>query len=92
MLASVAGSVLIGVVAGVAVIVVGGWLLSRCLKIVQQGSVGVVKRLGEFKAVMQPGLHVLTPVIDRMEKVDVREFPMTGDQQAVITKETCPFR
>jgi regulator of protease activity HflC (stomatin/prohibitin superfamily) len=87
LLASVAGSVLIGVVAGVAVIVVGGYLLSRCLKIVQQGSVGVVKRLGEFKAVMQPGLHVLTPIIDRMEKVDVREFPMTGDQQAVITKD-----
>jgi len=82
LLASIAGSVLVGVVAGVVIIVVGGWLLSRCLKIVQQGSVGVVKRLGEFKAVMQPGLHVLTPIIDR-----IREFPMTGDQQAVITKD-----
>ena len=27
------------------------------------------------------------PFIDKMEKVDVREFPMTGDQQAVITKD-----
>jgi regulator of protease activity HflC (stomatin/prohibitin superfamily) len=72
-------------------VVVGGalalWLVSRCLKIVQQGSVGVVKRLGEFKSVQQPGLHVLTPFIDKMEKIDVREFPMTGDQQAVITKD-----
>ena len=48
---------------------------------------GVVKRLGEFKAVMQPGMHILAPFVDRMEKVDVREFPMTGDQQAVITKD-----
>src|SRR5271157_3341297 len=63
------------------------WLVSRCLKIVQQGSVGVIKRLGEFKSVQQPGLHVLTPFIDKMEKIDVREFPMTGDQQAVITKD-----
>jgi regulator of protease activity HflC (stomatin/prohibitin superfamily) len=74
-----------------AAVVVGGalglWLLSRCVKIVQQGSVGVVKRLGEFKAVQQPGMHVLTPFIDKMEKIDVREFPMTGDQQAVITKD-----
>jgi regulator of protease activity HflC (stomatin/prohibitin superfamily) len=36
---------------------------------------------------MQPGMHILAPFIDRMEKVDVREFPMTGDQQAVITKD-----
>jgi regulator of protease activity HflC (stomatin/prohibitin superfamily) len=87
---------LIGGVAEVALItflavLVGGglalWLLSRCVKIVQQGSVGVVKRLGEFKGVHQPGMHVLTPFIDRMEKIDVREFPMTGDQQAVITKD-----
>ncbi|HVT42065.1 MAG TPA: SPFH domain-containing protein [Acidimicrobiales bacterium] len=65
----------------------GLWLITRCVKIVQQGSVGVVKRLGEFRAVMQPGMHILAPFIDRMEKVDVREFPMTGDQQAVITKD-----
>jgi regulator of protease activity HflC (stomatin/prohibitin superfamily) len=27
------------------------------------------------------------PLADRMDKVDVREFPRTGDQQAVITKD-----
>ena len=47
----------------------------------------MVKRLGEFKSVGQPGMHILTPFIDKMDKVDVREFPMTGDQQAVITKD-----
>jgi regulator of protease activity HflC (stomatin/prohibitin superfamily) len=87
MLAS-AGEV-IGIV--VAVVVVGGggavWFASRCLKIVQQGSVGVVKRLGQFRSVDQPGLRVLRPFVDRMEKVDMREFPMTGDQQSVITKD-----
>src|SRR6202044_2775646 len=35
----------------------------------------------------QPGMRILLPFIDKMEKVDVREFPMTGDQQAVITKD-----
>lgn len=87
LLASAAEAVLVGVAAGVVVVAAGLWLVTRCLKIVQQGSVGVVKRLGEFRAVMQPGLHVLAPFIDRMDKVDVREFPMTGDQQAVITKD-----
>jgi regulator of protease activity HflC (stomatin/prohibitin superfamily) len=87
LLASAAGAVVAGVAAGVVIVILGVWLFTRCVKIVQQGSVGVVKRLGEFKAVMQPGMHILAPFIDRMEKVDVREFPMTGDQQAVITKD-----
>jgi regulator of protease activity HflC (stomatin/prohibitin superfamily) len=82
-----AGAVVIGVAVGVVVLALGAWLFSRCVKIVQQGSVGVVKRLGEFRAVGQPGMHVLAPFVDRMVKVDVREFPMTGDQQAVITKD-----
>jgi regulator of protease activity HflC (stomatin/prohibitin superfamily) len=87
MLAS-AGEI-VGIVAVVVVAGVGlaAWFMSRCLKIVQQGSVGVVKRLGQFRSVDQPGLRVLRPFVDRMEKVDMREFPMTGDQQSVITKD-----
>ncbi len=85
-----AGVFEVAIVTAAAVIVggaIGLWFLSRFVRIVQQGSVGVVKRLGEFRGVMQPGMHILTPFIDKMDKVDVREFPMTGDQQAVITKD-----
>jgi regulator of protease activity HflC (stomatin/prohibitin superfamily) len=87
MLVGSADAILVGIASAVVVVGAALWLLGRSLKIVQQGSVGVVKRLGEFRAVGQPGMHVLAPFIDRMEKVDVREFPMTGDQQAVITKD-----
>ena len=86
-----------GLVTGVAVgVVVGAGaviaLVSRSMRIVQQGSVGVVKRLGEFRGVRQPGLHPLMPFADRMVKVDMREFPMTGDQQSVITKDNVALR
>ncbi len=74
------------VVAIVAAALVLSFLRSS-LKVVQQGSVGVVKRFGEFRAIRQPGLHLLVPLVDRMDKVDVREFPRTGDQQSVITKD-----
>jgi regulator of protease activity HflC (stomatin/prohibitin superfamily) len=80
----VIGIVVVAVVAGFGG---GAFFLSRCVKIVQQGSVGVVKRLGKFSTVDQPGMRILRPFIDKMEKVDMREFPMTGDQQAVITKD-----
>ena len=87
MIASVAEIASIIAVAAVAGVGGGAWFMSRCIKIVQQGSVGVVKRFGEFKSVDQPGMRVLMPFMDKMEKVDMREFPMTGDQQAVITKD-----
>jgi regulator of protease activity HflC (stomatin/prohibitin superfamily) len=74
-------------VLGFAVFAVLVIFFKSCLKVVQQGSVGVVKRFGEFRNVRQPGLHVLLPLADRMDKVDIREFPRTGDQQAVITQD-----
>ena len=79
--------IVIVVVVAAAVALAAIMTVVRCFKIVQQGSVGVVKRVGQFKSVCQPGLHVLAPFVDRMTKVDMREFPMTGDQQAVITKD-----
>jgi regulator of protease activity HflC (stomatin/prohibitin superfamily) len=83
---SVGTSIALAVVA-VAIFFLIVVFLRSCLKVVQQGCVGVVKRFGEFRAIRQPGLHVLMPLADRMDKVDVREFPRTGDQQAVITKD-----
>ena len=83
---SIGTSIALAVVA-VAIFALIVVFLKSCLKVVQQGCVGVVKRFGEFKTIYQPGLHVLLPLADRMDKVDVREFPRTGDQQAVITKD-----
>lgn len=87
MILASAGAAIAEVVGGV--VVVGGALLflKSAVKVIQQGSVGVVKRLGEFRSIRQPGLAIVTPFIDRMEKVDMREFPQVGDQQAVITKD-----
>jgi regulator of protease activity HflC (stomatin/prohibitin superfamily) len=86
--ATISGSVVaVGVIGAVVVVGVIGLLLSRALRVVQQGSVGVVKRFGEYKSIRQPGISVLLPFVDRMEKVDMREFPKTGDRQAVITKD-----
>src|SRR5580692_4887085 len=87
MLASTGEIIGIVVVAAVAGMAGAAFFISRCVKIVQQGSVGVVKRFGRFESVDQPGLRILRPFVDTMDKVDMREFPMTGDQQSVITKD-----
>jgi regulator of protease activity HflC (stomatin/prohibitin superfamily) len=81
----------VGSVIGLAVAAVIGLLvivaLSQMVNIVQQGQVGVVKRLGEYRKTHEPGLVVVAPFIDRLTRVDMREIPRPGDRQEVITKD-----
>ena len=62
-------------------------MLSRSINIVQQGQVGVVKRLGEYKRTHEPGLTLIQPFIESLQRVDMREIPRPGDRQDVITKD-----
>ena len=76
------GLLVLGLVVILALVVV-----FRAVKVIQQGNVGVVKRLGQFQAVRDPGIVFLIPFIDTMELVDMRETPRTGDRQDVITRD-----
>src|SRR6266849_1887726 len=59
--------------------------LQSAVNIVQQGTVGVVKRLGEFQRIHEPGLVLIAPFIENLQRVDMREIPRPGDRQEVIT-------
>ena len=72
----------VGLVILLAVIV-----LIRTIRVIQQGFVGVVKRLGQFHSIRNPGVTFLVPFVDTMALVDMRETPRTGDRQDVITKD-----
>ena len=62
-------------------------VIARTVRVVQQGYVGVVKRLGQFLGLRPPGLVFLVPLIDDLQLVDIRETPRTGDKQDVITRD-----
>jgi regulator of protease activity HflC (stomatin/prohibitin superfamily) len=62
-------------------------IITRAIRVIQQGLVGVVKRLGQFESVREPGVTFLVPFIDSIMSVDMRETPRTGDRQDVITKD-----
>ena len=62
-------------------------IVIRAVRVIQQGYVGAVKRLGQFHSVRNPGIVFLIPFIDTMERVDMRETPRTGDRQDVITRD-----
>ena len=45
------------------------------VRIINQYERGVVQRLGRFRKILEPGLHVIIPYIDTMQNVDVRTTP-----------------
>jgi regulator of protease activity HflC (stomatin/prohibitin superfamily) len=69
------------------VVIVALTALSQMINIVQQGQVGVVKRLGEYQRTHEPGLVIIAPFIEGLQRVDMREIPRPGDRQEVITKD-----
>src|SRR5580658_7383750 len=86
-LASSSGAAVTIVVLIVVVVLVLS-LLSRAVRVIQQGTVGAVKRLGKYRPpVRQPGWTTVIPFLETIQKVDVREEPRVGDMQQVITKD-----
>ena len=63
------------------------FMLRKMVNIVQQGEVGVVKRLGEYRKTHDAGLVIIAPFIEALQRVDMREIPRVGDRQEVITKD-----
>ncbi|MGH7726092.1 MAG: SPFH domain-containing protein [Candidatus Eiseniibacteriota bacterium] len=61
--------------------------LARTARIVSQYEKGLVMRLGKYKATVGSGLTFLTPFIEDMIKVDMREKVINVEPQKVITKD-----
>ena len=62
--------------------------VSRTIKIVPQQRAVVVERLGRFYAVLQPGLNIVIPFIDRIAyQHSLKEVPLHVPSQVCITKD-----
>ena len=87
MIAAISVPGLIGLVIVALVVVVLIVALRQMVNIVQQGEVGVVKHLGEYRKTYEPGLVIIAPFIESLQRVDMREIPRPGDRQDVITQD-----
>ncbi|OGN29186.1 MAG: band 7 domain-containing protein [Candidatus Yanofskybacteria bacterium RIFCSPLOWO2_01_FULL_49_25] len=56
-------------------------------RIVQQYQQGVVFRFGRIVGIKQPGLNLIVPYIDRIQKIDFRTFTLPIPPQKIITKD-----
>lgn len=62
--------------------------IALTIKIIPQQKVGVVERFGKFQRVMQPGLNLLIPIVDRVRVYhDLRIQQTNVPPQKVITKD-----
>jgi regulator of protease activity HflC (stomatin/prohibitin superfamily) len=69
-------------------------VLLRCVRIVNEYERGVLFRLGRVSQenLKGPGLRLLLPVIDRMQKVDLRTVTYDVPPQEVITKDNVTIK
>jgi regulator of protease activity HflC (stomatin/prohibitin superfamily) len=86
-IASIGAAGVVGLAVVALVVVVLLVALRQMVNIVQQGEVGVVKHLGEYRKTHEPGLVIIQPFIESLQRVDMREIPRPGDRQDVITKD-----
>ncbi len=66
--------------------------LSSAIRIVQEYERGVIFRLGRFVGARGPGLFFIIPVIERMEKVDLRIVTADVPTQEAITKDNVTIK
>ncbi|GAA5522663.1 SPFH domain-containing protein [Aliifodinibius salicampi] len=71
----------------ITIAVLAAILLPQMFKILREYERAVVFRLGKYQGTKGPGLIVLIPFIDKIERVDLRVLTINVDRQEVITKD-----
>ncbi|WP_407894989.1 SPFH domain-containing protein [Lacticaseibacillus sp. N501-2] len=85
-------SIVFGVIAVIVILIIAVVLFTS-VAIIHTGEVGIVERLGKYVQTLQPGFHVVPPIIYRItEIVNMKQIPLKVDEQEVITKDNVVVR
>ena len=77
----------------VLLVIAGVIALGRSMKVVQQYEKGVLYRFGQVQSeLLEPGLHFIRPIGDRLEKVNMQIIAMTVPAQEGITRDNVSVR
>jgi regulator of protease activity HflC (stomatin/prohibitin superfamily) len=68
----------------------GAIALGSSVRVLREYERGVIFRLGRLIATKGPGLILLIPLVDRMERVDLRTVTLNIPPQEVITRDNVP--
>ena len=79
---------LASLVALVLAVVIVVWVLSSCVKMVQQTDAYIIEFLGSYRATWKAGLHFKLPFVERIvRKVSLKEKVVDFEPQSVITRD-----
>jgi len=84
--------VILGIVLGVAAVILLMILLPSSIKILREYERGVVFRFGRLSATRGPGIFLIIPFADKMIKVDLRTVTLDVPPQDIITKDNVPVK
>ena len=77
-------SLIVALVIALAVI----FFIASAVKVIRQQRVGLIERLGKFHRALEPGPHLVVPVLDKVRyNVDMRENVVPFPPQGVITED-----
>lgn len=65
---------------------------ASAIRVVNEYERGVIFRLGRLIGAKGPGLFFLWPVIDKMQKIDLRTVALNVPSQEIITKDNVPAK
>jgi regulator of protease activity HflC (stomatin/prohibitin superfamily) len=72
---------------GIVIAVLVALFFLSAIRILREYERGVIFRLGRYVGSKGPGLIILIPFIDKMEKVSLRTIAMDIDPQDIITRD-----
>lgn len=67
------------------------FLLLRTVKVIPEYERGIMFTLGKFSGVRSPGLTLLIPIVQQMQRVDMRLATAEVPRQEVMTKDNIPM-
>jgi len=78
------GSLIVALVIALAVI----FFIANAVRVIRQQRVGLVERLGKFNRTLEPGPHLVVPILDKVRyNLDMRENVVPFPPQGVITED-----
>ena len=83
---------ILGIVLGVAAVILLMILLPSSIKILREYERGVIFRFGRLSATRGPGIFLIIPFADKMIKVDLRTVTLDVPPQDIITKDNVPVK
>lgn len=78
-----------GLIISLIVVVIGIFIIAKGLVIIRQSEVMVIERLGSFNRVLESGVNIIIPFIERPRPITMIRYVRAGaDYQAMMTDET----